>query len=263
VPGWGIVNQARAFRNRKLYQKLFERDRSEFYSKLYSSEDAVRILSGPFRGMSYHNTSAFGPIAPKWLGSYENEIWDWIEHCCANHYENIVNVGSADGYYAVGLVWRCSTTRVFAYDIDPFARQATLRLAQANGLADRLLIRSECSYPELSPLRPHKTLLIIDIEGTEVQFLDPAHCSALKEFDMIVELHESAKFGTTIDAEKILSDRFGLTHALQRRSQTDRTQWCAENREVWSRCLTEEEVSRATNEFRTCKQAWLWLQAKD
>jgi hypothetical protein len=36
--------------------------------------------------------------------------------------------------------------------------------------------------------------------------------------------------------------------------------WCAKNNEVWNNRLTSSDLDRATNEFRTINQVWLWLQ---
>jgi hypothetical protein len=52
-----ILREVRAFRNQRLYKKLFEPDRRELYSKLYLPDDEPRILSGPF-----------GQSAAAWIG---------------------------------------------------------------------------------------------------------------------------------------------------------------------------------------------------
>jgi hypothetical protein len=257
----GALTRAHAFRNRQVHRKLFEGDRSEFYSKLYYPGDDVRVLSGPFTEMRYLNTATFGPIAPKWLGTYEWEIQDWVNQCCNNRYENIINVGSAEGYYAVGFAWRCPASRVLAFDINPFARREVRRLAALNGVTDRVTVRSLFAGQQLDSIRPGKNLLVVDIEGAEMVLLNPVNCSALKRFDILVELHETAKSGPCANSEEILKERFAATHRIQRRLQTDRSEWRATHQNVWSHRLTEDEVCRATNEFRIYVQSWLWLEA--
>jgi hypothetical protein len=257
-----ILREVRAFRNQQLYKKLFEPDRRELYSKLYLPNDEPRILSGPFAGMKYINTPAFGPISPKWLGSYEWEIQDLIDQFCVSEYETIVDVGSADGYYAVGLAWRSRNSRVIAYDIDPFARRATRRLAVINGVADRLAVRTSCNWSDLDRLPQVKKLLLVDIEGAEIEFLDPHHCSSLKGFDILVEVHEKPEADLVNGIEKALELRFRETHIIRRRPISGRVDWCAKNNEVWSNRLTSNDLYRATNEFRTINQVWLWLQIR-
>src|SRR4051812_47368421 len=59
------------------------------------------VASGPFRGMRY--TACAAGVAPKVLGTYERELHDWIVGLSSRGYECVVNVGCAEGYYAVGL----------------------------------------------------------------------------------------------------------------------------------------------------------------
>ena len=209
--------------------------------------------------MCYLNTSDFGPIAPKWLGSYETEIQDLVCELCGSGYPTIVNVGSAEGYYAVGFARASAAPRIIAFDIDPFARRALAALAQMNGVADRIEVRNICTWKVLNDLRSEERLLLIDIEGAEIDLLDPGECDAFSRSDILVELHPSRDFGDEI--EKMVCSRFAASHDIQRRQQTDRSEWIVANRHIWERRLSEEEVVRTTNEFRTGNQVWLWLKS--
>jgi hypothetical protein len=79
-------------------------------------------------------------------------------------------------------------------------------------------VANTCSRAKLRSFRQEKTLLFVDIEGAEREFLDPNNCSALKKFDILVEVHELP------EVEEVLKDRFGSTHIIERRAQTDRTE---------------------------------------
>jgi hypothetical protein len=253
-----VFDNAHSFRNHRVHCKLFERTRKYFLPKLYGSIEDVRVLTGPFAGMKYHNTSSFGPITPKWLGSYECEIQDLVERMCGNRYENIVNIGSAEGYYAVGLAWRSPQSNVLAFDIDPLARREVVELAKQNGVNDRVEVGSACWRLDWVP--PGKNLLFVDIEGAEGDFLDPQTTPYLLQFDILVELHELARSARNL--ESLLRDRFETTHVIERRTETDRAEWQAQNQKAWGKRLTAEDVARATNEFRTEHQVWLWMQKK-
>jgi hypothetical protein len=253
-----VFDYAHSFRNHRVHRKLFERTRKYFLPKLYGSTEDVRVLTGPFAGLKYHDTSSFGPITPKWLGSYEWEIQDLVERMCDDRYENIVNVGSAEGYYAVGLAWRVPRSNVIAFDIDPLARREVVELAKQNGVNDRVEVGSACWQLDWVP--PGKNLLFVDIEGAEGDFLDPQTIPYLLQFDILVELHELAR--SARDLEGLLRARFATTHVIERRAQTDRAEWQSRNYKVWCKRLTEEELLRATNEFRTEHQVWLWMQVR-
>jgi hypothetical protein len=93
-----------------------------------------------------------------------------------------------------------------------------------------------------------------------MDLLDPGECEALCRSDILVALHQSGNIGNEID--ETICSRFATTHDVHRRQQTDRLEWIAANRHVWDKRLSEEEVVRATNEFRTGNQVWLWLKSK-
>jgi hypothetical protein len=258
-----LLNLIRAFRRREVHRRFFEADRKAFYEKIYKNNPETRVLTGPFSGMAYLNTADFGPIAPKWLGSYETEIQDMVGDLCRRGYAIVANVGSAEGYYAVGFARANTASRVFAFEIDPFARRALARLAEMNGIADRIEIRDRCTWNVLNDLQSDKLLLFVDIEGAEMDLLDPGRCDALRRFDILAELHQPGEAGNKINIEETISDRFAATHDIRRRQQTNRSEWIAANRHVWDKRLSEEEVDRATNEFRTGNQVWLWLKIKN
>src|SRR2546421_3493323 len=92
------------------------------------------ILAGPFKGMRY--LDAAGHL-PKVLGAFENELNGAIEQLCALGPDVILNIGSAEGFYAVGLARRLPQTKVIAYDIAKLPRYRLAKLARLNNLAGR------------------------------------------------------------------------------------------------------------------------------
>jgi hypothetical protein len=48
--------------------------------------------------MSYLDETVWGPITPKWAGSYEMELEDVIEEIVGRGYDRIVNLGCAARY---------------------------------------------------------------------------------------------------------------------------------------------------------------------
>ena len=66
---------------------------------------ANTVLSGPFRGMRLSltpvsNRNLLGYL----LGTQEAELHDVVRRVIARGYSRIINVGAADGYYAVGFL---------------------------------------------------------------------------------------------------------------------------------------------------------------
>ena len=68
----GIKVYVQAMRMRKRCKLLFEERQKANQTRIFGSSD-IYVLSGPFSGMRYLNEIVWGPIEPKWIGSYEAE----------------------------------------------------------------------------------------------------------------------------------------------------------------------------------------------
>jgi hypothetical protein len=65
--------------------------------------DDWTVRHGPFTGMRYAAMSSGSLLSPKVIGSYESPIHSWIMDAIKHDYDNILNVGCGEGYYAVGF----------------------------------------------------------------------------------------------------------------------------------------------------------------
>lgn len=181
------------------------------------------VLSGPFKGMKYRPSRRIA-YCPKLLGTYELELNDTIESACRRGFRRIVNVGAAEGYYAVGLALRLSGAEVVAYEADAGAARLMLEMSVMNGVAHRVDIRGMCTVEGLrNSLRVgDSTLLLMDVEGDERTLLDPSSVPALRAVTILVEVHD---FVSEQIAPEI-RERFAGSHSLQ---------------EVWSRPRSLED----------------------
>jgi hypothetical protein len=171
-------------------------------------EHGAVVLSGPFQGMSFVRSVAEGCCVPKLLGCYEEELHPYLERAVNAGYEQLLNIGVAEGYYAVGLARRMPNARVFAFDIDENAQRTCAGLARANGVAERVSVGGLFRGEDFASYAAARTLLICDIEGAERDLLDPVAYPALERLDIIVELHDcmDARLSTDVPA------RFAATH---------------------------------------------------
>lgn len=175
----------------------------------------LRVLHGPFQGMSYRSVSWGSALPPKLLGSYEEPIHDWIEEAIAADYRSIVNLGCAEGFYAIGFARRCPGVKVMAFDPVQPAASAARDLADLNGV--EVDVRAQwCTPRRLRRLATPGTLLFVDIEGGELELLDPDVCPPLADVDLIVETHDCFRPGIT----DTLMERFGATHTIEVRVDT-------------------------------------------
>ena len=152
----------------------------------------LHVLEGPFVGMRYPGFAAVGStLLPKLLGTYEHELHPFIEELSGMKIPKIVDVGCAEGYYAVGLALRFPETIVRAHDIDPEARRLCAALAERNGVLDRVSVLGACGPDSLlAEDFSEGGLVIADCEGYERQLFNPEVAYHLRRAHVLIELHD-------------------------------------------------------------------------
>ena len=128
-----------------------------------------RVLAGPFRGMRYGNIAIGSEQPPKVFGTYEKELWPLIHDVVARRPKSIVDVGAAEGYYAVGLATRLPSANVIAFELSKEGRDQLKVNAEMNKCADRIHICGKCGPDDLRGVaQAHKpAVVIVDVEGAE------------------------------------------------------------------------------------------------
>lgn len=177
------------------------------------AEDGDVVRSGPFAGMRSLTTMADGCIVPKLLGCYEEEIHHWVELLVERRPSRVIDVGCASGWYTTGFAMRLPDAEVLGFDLDPAALARARRLAALNGVEDRVELREERLTPTgLARLIEPGTVVIMDIDGPEVEVLVPEEAPGLLDADVLVEFHDH--FDPQISSTIV--SRFAPTHAIQR-----------------------------------------------
>lgn len=220
------------------------------------------VLRGPFAGMRY--PCSFVPrglfAGPYVAGSFECELDPIIEEIIATEPEVLVNVGSAQGYYAVGLgraVWEMS---VIAYETDPVMRAAARRIARLNEVEPRIDERAVCTAPELAGLEHRlegrSICLVMDCEGGEAELIDPEAVPWLARASLLVELH-----GADGGSGPLLQRRLADSH--EQRLVRGEPRWASRFPELWwVRGLREIDRELVVAEYRQGIQEWLWAVPK-
>ncbi len=228
-----------------------ERRRRHIESKLLALSGG-RVLSGPFKGMTYVPNTVNSALGPKLLGSYEMELHAVVESIIAGRFECLINIGAAEGYYAVGLLTRCSSSRVVAFESSVRGRRLLSQLASANRVGGRLEIRGRCGLAELvDVLRDgQNTAVVCDIEGAEQEVLDPTCVPQLRHATVLVELHEFKRPGVST----LIKQRFSASHHVRIIGTTGR-----QIHELPTIRLPERVVLDLAAEHRPARMEWLWL----
>ncbi|MFM7443721.1 MAG: hypothetical protein ACKO2N_07380, partial [Tabrizicola sp.] len=96
--------------------------RSAVIDNTLAAREGTGVLDGPFKGMAYPVRAAEGARAARLLGVYEASLEPVIETIIARPYATVVDIGCAEGYYAVGLARRMGHTQVLAQDVSDEAQ---------------------------------------------------------------------------------------------------------------------------------------------
>jgi precorrin-6B methylase 2 len=218
------------------------------------------VKHGPFRGLKYAGAISFGSaLFPKLLGSYEHELKPILEEICEKPYSTIIDVGCAEGYYAIGLALRVTTAQVIAFDINPEAAEQCRRMAELNGVADRVRIDGLCDPDALLRIPfSAQSLVVSDCEGYELTLFTPEVVQHLAATDVLIELHDF--IDNRISAE--LRRRFSQTHDISCVPAIDDTTKAETYR---FDCLSEYDLpTRRTllSEWRPAGMEWIFCRPK-
>ena len=178
-----------------------------------------KVLHGPFAGLKYPELrSAGSALYPKLLGSYEAELQSWIREICNSDYTEIVDIGCAEGYYAVGLARAIPDARVYAYDVAPKAQQLCAACAVANRVGERISVRGRFEAKDLLDIHIRRRgLIICDCEGEEIRIFTQDRGHAFSQWDILLETHDFID----INISTTLTALFRETHEVRVLLSTD------------------------------------------
>ena len=234
--------------------RLLGRWRSQVVANTYISHEGARIRSGPFAGMEFVTQQTEGPLCPKLLGTYESELHPHLAGFAAEGIDCVIDVGCAEGYYAVGLARLLPSATVYAHDIDENARRTCAALAARNGVADRVVVGGEFAPEDFERFAGRRTLVIVDTEGAEVDILQPDLSPALATMRLIVETHDIYRRG----ALETLRQRFAGTHDIVRVDLGPKVL----DLPTWLQELPHFDQLLAVWEWRAAPTPWLVMRPK-
>lgn len=164
------------------------------------------VRNGPFKGMEYPTSVSTGSTYfSKILGSYERELHETLQKVATRRYSVIVDVGCAEGYYAVGLGRLFPDARVLAYDTNATARELCAAMAEHNGVAVEVggfLDRDALLELDLGA----RALIVLDCEGYERELVDDALAGRLSNHDFLIECHDQVHIDITQKMQEAFAD---------------------------------------------------------
>ncbi|PWU04527.1 MAG: hypothetical protein C5B51_16610 [Terriglobia bacterium] len=208
------------------------------------------VMGGPFQGLRYP-ASELGvrPSVPYLLGIAEKELHGVLNTAFSRSYDCVINIGSAEGYYAVGLAWKLRIP-AYAFEPEPRERHYCRVLAKRNNVQHLLTVRSWFSERQMRQFANRRCLVVCDCEGYETNLFRPGTVDWTRQWDLIIELHGR-------EAEELLVSRFSTSHCVSLIE--------AEDRHEADYPMLHGVVgnpSAAISENRPMPSRWLWAESR-
>lgn len=174
-----------------------------------------RVQGGPFKGMVFHS-----PTLPMLLGTYEMETAPAIERIREFGIAKVINIGAAAGFYAIGFARLFPQASIHAFESEACLQAMMEDNEIRNAIPDRIVSHGLCTITDVERLAgsPGLSVVVIDVEGAELELLDPVKAPSLAQSLVFVELHDIHLPGCT----DTIRERFRETHEIQEYFSADR-----------------------------------------
>jgi hypothetical protein len=217
-----------------------------------------RVYSGSFAGVRYVADSVGSAYIPKLLGIYEQELSAEVENICRRKPGLIVDIGAAEGYYAVGLAVSNPQAKVIAFEMDPKGQEALHEMSRINQVLNRVEVRGKCEPKDLAGALGNETdpIVICDVEGYEEKLLDPQAVPALAKAAILVELHDFIIPGITEELKRRFESTHRIKHIWQQARSRSQFPWHT----FGTRLLPKSYLDWSVSEWRPVQMAWLWME---
>ncbi len=206
----------------------------------------IRIKGGPFKECLLPDQAFLEHVGPFLLGTYESELANIWPRLLGENYSQIVDIGSKFGYYAVGLAQRYPEAKAVAFDIDPWARSATLAMAHLNQISN-LTVQNFCDGDWVRRNLKPGALMVCDCEGFEGELFDQDLGENITTLTAIIETHDNLVPG----ASSRVRGCFRYTHELIEIGHSDTLTNPADDS-----FFSPEEMAVAVREIRE-NQTWI------
>lgn len=219
------------------------------------------VRYGPFKGLKLNRDTWWGKLdlGNQCLGLYEKELLHFFQNIRENEFSTLIDIGAADGYYAVGALVSGIFDSVICFEQSASGRETIHRNWENNGSIGNLSILGAAdanSIAEIPESRLKKSLLIVDIEGAEFNLLTDQVLDKLQESTIVVEIHNWVDGFIDLYADLLRrANKNHQIHVLERiqRSTTEIPEL---------RDFTDDNRLLVTSERRPCLMRFLLLQPR-
>lgn len=152
------------------------------------------VRYGPFKGIKLDSKAWWGKLdlGSQCLGLYEKELLNFIDGIKKNSFNTLIDIGAADGYYAIGMLASKKVTHAICFEKSEEGRETIKRNWINNGSPGTLQILGEASVKSISEIpiiHRNNSLIIIDIEGGEFELITIEFLQLLSTSTILLEIH--------------------------------------------------------------------------
>lgn len=218
----GLTGVARDARNYLAFHVLkastdFTQQRYRLSERL-ARECDYTIRYGPFAGMRFTPESWWSAAdrGAMILGLYEQEVLQSLARLAPGRHV-LVDVGAADGYYAIGCLKAGWVDHVYCYEMSQHGQEAIRTNARHNGCEERITILGEARPGFMGRLQtdhgvdPSRAIVIMDVEGGEQDLLTASELESMSTSISIIEMHEQDLPRDFINGLETRATQAGLT----------------------------------------------------
>lgn len=155
------------------------------------------IQYGAFRGMRLSKISGWckAELASMLLGMYEREVVQYLANLPYRARENFVNVGAAEGYFAIGMLHAELSVRTICFELSETSRESmrdgsSLTRNGQNltlfGLADENFLDK---VEGVHGFEYDNSVFLIDVEGAELEILTDDGLRRMARANIVIETH--------------------------------------------------------------------------
>ncbi len=228
------------------------------YLQLFKKKE---VLHGPFQGLKYPAMASIGSaLYPKLLGCYERELHGIIANILLKEYTEVLDIGCAEGYYAIGLGLKFNNTKIYAYDTDETARDLCNQMAKLNDIESKVIVKQTCTAEELEKFRFNgKALIICDCEGYEHYLFNNKNIKNLSGCDVLIETHDFIN----INISEYLISLFTETHNVKSIKSIDDIEKVKTYAYKETNGLSLDDKKHLFSEGRPAIMEWLFCTPKN